>query len=172
MIAAKSFRFMLQYAGSDPIGFSRMLRRRAAEQFCTAPSGVAQTEFGGVKYELDMSLHKLMRKYFYHTHEMFLERIYDRFLWPGGTFVDIGANCGYWSAYALSKVGQGGEVHAFEPVPQYFATVQRLGELNPGYKVIANNVACGPMRNGDVWRSFCRNRKISAIIIPTLGPAL
>ena len=57
--------------------------------------------------------------------------------------MDIGANCGYWSAYALSKVGKSGEVHAFEPVPQYFAIVRRLGELNPGYKVIANNVACG-----------------------------
>jgi FkbM family methyltransferase len=143
MIAAKSLRFMLQYAGSDPIGFSSMLRRRAVEQFSRTPWGVAQTEFGGVKYELDMSLHKLMRKYFYHTHEMFLERIFDRFLSPGSTFVDIGANCGYWSAYALSKVGQSGEVHAFEPVPQYFAIVRRLAELNPGYKIIANNVACG-----------------------------
>lgn len=143
MIAAKSFRFMLKYAGSDPIGFTRMLGRRAVEEFCASPSGIAQTEFGGVKYELDMSLHILMRKYFYHTHEMYLERIYGRFLRPGRTFVDIGANCGYWSAYALSKVGKSGEVHAFEPVPQYFAILRRLGELNPGYKVMANNVACG-----------------------------
>jgi FkbM family methyltransferase len=143
MIAAKSLRFMLQYAGSDPIGFTSMLRRRAVEQFSRTPDGVAQTEFGNVKYELDMSLHKLMRKYFYHTHEMFLERIYDRFLSSGCTFVDIGANCGYWSAYALSKVGQSGEVHAFEPVPQYFAIVNRLAELNPGYKLMANNIACG-----------------------------
>ena len=143
MIAAKSFRFMLKYAYSDPNGFMDMLKRRAAEQFSTSPCGLAQTEFGDVKYEVDMSLHKLMRKYFHHTHEMFLERIYDRFLWPGSTFVDIGANCGYWSAYALSKVGQSGQVHAFEPVPQYFAFVQRLAELNPSYKLVANNVACG-----------------------------
>jgi FkbM family methyltransferase len=74
---------------------------------------------------------------------MFLERIFNRFLAPGSVFIDIGANCGYWSAYALSRVGPAGEVHAFEPVPQYFAFVQRLAQLNPSYNLIANNVACG-----------------------------
>jgi FkbM family methyltransferase len=34
-------------------------------------------------------------------------------------------------------------VHAFEPVPHYFAFVRRLAELNPDYRVLANNVACG-----------------------------
>ena len=90
-----------------------------------------------------MSLHRMMKKYFFHTHEMFLERIFKRCLAPGNTFVDIGANCGYWSAYSLSLVGQSGEVHAFEPVPHYFTFVRRLAELNPGYRVIANQVACG-----------------------------
>jgi FkbM family methyltransferase len=74
---------------------------------------------------------------------MFLERIFDDYLQPGRVFVDIGANCGYWSAYALARVGRGGEVHAFEPVPHYFEFVRRLAELNPDYRVFANNVACG-----------------------------
>jgi FkbM family methyltransferase len=96
-----------------------------------------------VHYEIDMSLHRMMKKYFFHTHEMFLERIFKRCLAAGKIFVDIGANCGYWSAYTLSLVGQSGEVHAFEPVPQYFSFVRRLAEFNPGYQVIANQVACG-----------------------------
>jgi FkbM family methyltransferase len=87
-----------------------------------------------------------MKKYYFRTHEMFLERIFDRFLAPGAVFLDIGANCGYWSAYALSRVGSEGQVHAFEPVPQYFAFVQRLAQLNPSYNLIANNVACGRER--------------------------
>jgi FkbM family methyltransferase len=143
MIASKTFRVMPKYACSDPIRFIDMLRRRAIEQFSTPPQGLAQTQFRDVKYELDMSLHKLTSKYFHHTHEMFLERIYDRFLGPGSTFIDIGANCGYWSAYALSRVGETGQVHAFEPALQYFTFVRRLAELNPDYKLIANNVACG-----------------------------
>lgn len=143
MIAAKSVRFFLRYAADDPLRFVGMLRRRAIERLSTAPSGTATTRFGEVDYGIDLSIHRLMAKYFFHTHEMFLERIFDRHLQPGRVFVDIGANCGYWSAYALARVGRGGEVHAFEPVPHYFAFVRRLAELNPDYRVFANNVACG-----------------------------
>ena len=143
MIAPKTTRFLLKYASSDPLGLADIGRRRAIEQFRTPPTGLATTRFNGVHYEIDMSLHRVMKKYFFHTHEMFLERIFKRYLAAGKIFVDVGANCGYWSAYTLSLVGQSGEVHAFEPVPQYFAFVRRLAELNPGYRIIANQVACG-----------------------------
>jgi FkbM family methyltransferase len=33
---------------------------------------------------------------------------------PGGTFLDVGANVGFYSMLALDAVGPGGEVHAFE----------------------------------------------------------
>jgi len=143
MVAAKSLRFFAKYASSDPVKFVDIVRRRTIEQLSTPPAGVAQTHFGAVNYEIDLSIHRLMRKYFFHTHEMFLERIFDRHLAPGQIFVDIGANCGYWSAYALARVGKTGEVHMFEPVPHYYAFVRRLAELNPDYRVFANNVASG-----------------------------
>jgi FkbM family methyltransferase len=143
MLAPKTVRFLLKYASSDPLGLADIVRRRAIEQFSTPPTGLATTHFNGVHYEIDMSLHRMMKKYFFHTHEMFLERIFKRCLAAGKIFVDIGANCGYWSAYTLSLVGQSGAVHAFEPVPQYFSFVRRLAEFNPGYQVIANQVACG-----------------------------
>jgi FkbM family methyltransferase len=143
MVAAKTVRFFLRYAADDPLRFASMMRRRAIESFATAPSGATVARFGEVDYGIDLSIHRLMEKYFFQTHEMFLERIFDRFLAPGRVFIDIGANCGYWSAYALSRVGRDGEVHAFEPVPQYFAFVRRLAALNPDYRVFANNVACG-----------------------------
>lgn len=150
MIAPKSFRFFLKYALTDPSRLTDMIRRRALEQVKAAPTGIARTHFNGVQYEIDMSLHRLMAKYFFQTHEMFLERIFRHFLSPGTTFIDIGANCGYWSAYALSLVGQTGEVHAFEPVPQYFAFIQRLAELNPDYQIIANQTACGALRGNSM----------------------
>jgi FkbM family methyltransferase len=40
-----------------------------------------------------------------------------RFLVPGGVFVDIGANVGYYSLLAARRVGPGGRVIAFEPNP-------------------------------------------------------
>jgi FkbM family methyltransferase len=134
---------MIKYASSNPLKLVDMLRRRAIEQFATPPAHVATSQFNGVQHEVDLSLHRVMKKYYFHTHEMFLERLFERHLDPGKIFVDIGANCGYWSAYALSRVGQSGEVHAFEPVPQYFTFVRRLAELNPGYRMVANQVACG-----------------------------
>jgi FkbM family methyltransferase len=143
MIAMKTARFLAKYGSSDPLKLVGIVRRRAIEQFSPLPSRIATTSFNGVKLELDMSLHRVMKKYFFHTHEMFLERIFERCLSPGSIFVDIGANCGYWSAYAASLVRPTGEVHAFEPVPQYFAFVRRLAEINPGLRIIANHIACG-----------------------------
>jgi FkbM family methyltransferase len=139
----KTARFLAKYGSSDPLKLVGIVRRRAIEQFSSVPSRIATTCFDDVKLELDMSLHRVMKKYFFHTHEMFLERIFERSLQPGTIFVDIGANCGYWSAYAASLVGPKGEVHAFEPVPQYFAFVRRLAELNPDFHIIANHIACG-----------------------------
>ena len=146
MISDKSVRFYVNFAKSDPMKFVDIVRRRTIEQFSGAPSGIAVSHFGGVKYEIDLSMHRMMRKYHFHTHEMFLERIFDKYLTPGMTFVDIGANCGYWSAYALSRVGPDGQVHAFEPVSQYFRFLQRLADLNPDYRMFANNMACGARR--------------------------
>jgi FkbM family methyltransferase len=143
VVAQKTARFFLKYASSDPLRLVDFMQRWAIERIRTPPTGVATTHFNGVHYEIDMSLHRLMRKYFFHTHEMFLERIFKRCLAPGKIFVDVGANCGYWSAYSLSLVGPRGEVHAFEPVPQYFTFIRRLAELNPDYRVIANQLACG-----------------------------
>jgi FkbM family methyltransferase len=143
---AKAIHTLLPHAFTDPLKFADMVKRRTLERFSTPPRGLAQTQFGAVKYEVDMSFHQLMRKYLYHTHEMFLEDVFDKFLQPRSTFIDIGANCGYWSAYALSRVGPEGEVHAFEPVPQYLKFVRRLAELNPSFRIVANNVACGEAR--------------------------
>jgi FkbM family methyltransferase len=146
MLSEKTVRFFFNYAKSAPLKFTDMVRRRAIEQFSSVPSGIALTRFGSVEYEIDLSIHRLMQKYYFHTHEMFLERIFDKYLEPGMTFIDIGANCGYWSAYALARVGRLGAVHSFEPVSQYFGFVRRLAELNPEYFVFPNNRACGARR--------------------------
>ena len=143
MIAAKSVRFFLRYLISDPLRVPELVRRRAIEEFSPLPHGVRVTNFGDVQYEIDLSIHRLMAKYLFHTHEMYLERIFDRYLHADSIFVDVGANCGYWSAHALSRVGRSGRVHSFEPVSDYFFFLRRLAELNPAYDITAHNVACG-----------------------------
>jgi FkbM family methyltransferase len=74
---------------------------------------------------------------------MFLDGIFRRHLRPGAIFVDIGANMGYWSAVSASIIGTTGEVHAFEPVPAFFRSVERLRDNNPRYAIRANRMALG-----------------------------
>ena len=40
---------------------------------------------------------------------------------PGDTVVDVGAHIGLWVMGAARRAGEGGSVHAFEPVPENFA---------------------------------------------------
>jgi FkbM family methyltransferase len=52
---------------------------------------------------------------------------------PGQTFVDIGANIGYYSLLAARKVGPGGKIFAFEPDPENFKLLQKNIAAN-GYE--------------------------------------
>ena len=126
-----------------PMTVARILPRRLREAAMPAPTGLATARFGTVRLELDMSLHVLMRKFYFRTHEIFLESVLSRFLRPGAIFIDVGANVGYWSAFAADRVGSEGEIHSFEPVPYNFARLRRLVELNPHRRIRANLAACG-----------------------------
>lgn len=143
MIAAKSIGFFLRVLCSQPALVPEILCKRGREALVNPPKGIAITHFGDVRYDVDLTLHRIARKYYFHTHEMYLNSVFRRFLKPGSVFVDIGANMGYWSAFALSLIGREGEVHAFEPVPAFFASLKRLQANNPGYKLFANQMAVG-----------------------------
>jgi FkbM family methyltransferase len=49
---------------------------------------------------------------------------------PGATFVDVGANVGYFSLLAATRVGPSGRVIAFEPRPDNVALLRRAVEEN------------------------------------------
>lgn len=53
-----------------------------------------------------------------------------KFLKPGGTFVDVGANAGLYSVYAAKKVGPKGQVFAFEPSRREAASLNRNADVN------------------------------------------
>ena len=62
---------------------------------------------------------------------------------PGDTFVDVGANIGYYTVLAAHKVGPEGRVFAFEPDPESFALLQRNVERNGLSQVVLENKAAG-----------------------------
>lgn len=61
---------------------------------------------------------------------------------PGGTFVDIGANIGYYTVLAARTVGPNGRVYGFEPEPVNYDTLRKNIALNELDNVIAEPLAC------------------------------
>lgn len=67
-----------------------------------------------------------------------------RWIVPGMTVLDIGANVGYFSACMSRLVGPAGKVHAFEPAPRNFELLQQNVAANQ-----LGNVTCHPIALGD-----------------------
>ena len=68
---------------------------------------------------------------------------------PGMTFVDVGANTGYFALIAARLVGPAGRVLAVEPEPENCERIRRNIELNGYQNIDVAQVALGD-RQGDV----------------------
>lgn len=75
------------------------------------------------------------------VYEAELTQLLRGWLRPGDTFLDIGANIGYFTLLAASLVGPAGQVHSFEPHPRTFRHLQRNVRLNRFSQVQLNNLA-------------------------------
>jgi FkbM family methyltransferase len=100
-------------------------------------------KINGVLFEFDLSYAPVIRNMLLGKYEIKVRNVMQKILHPGDTFIDVGANIGYFTAIAAGLVGESGEVHSFEPVPKYFQKLKKLSELNPNYKIRVNNYALG-----------------------------
>lgn len=100
-------------------------------------------DLNGIKFIFDFSFGKNVRKMYHGAYEVEIKEAMKKYLKPGGTFLDIGANIGYLSAIGASLVGKKGAVHSFEPIPLYFRYLVTLTELNPDRKITVNKFALG-----------------------------
>jgi len=66
------------------------------------------------------------------TYEDEIARVLDRILTPDSLFIDCGANNGYWSLYAASKIGLSDRVVAIEAGEMNFRRLCENLELNSG----------------------------------------
>ncbi len=73
---------------------------------------------------------------------------------PGMTFVDIGANTGYYAVLAAKSVGERGKVIAFEPCPDNVEILRRNVAINKLRNMIVVNAAVTASR-GDVTLRLC-----------------
>ncbi len=74
---------------------------------------------------------------------------------PGGVFIDVGANVGYYTLAAAAHVGSAGRVLAFEPDPITFEALRRSIELNRmAAHVTCVNEALSSFRGGaEIYRT-------------------
>lgn len=96
-----------------------------------------------VLFEYDLTEYRGTAPMYFGSYGLLVINAMKRFLKPGDTFIDVGANIGYLSAIAAGLVSTIGQVHAFEPVPQYFDKLDRLARTNPEYPIFANALALG-----------------------------
>jgi FkbM family methyltransferase len=60
----------------------------------------------------------IQQQVFFGIYDPWESQLVQKLLCPGDIFLDIGANIGYYSMLASLKVGDNGQVIAFEPVPE------------------------------------------------------
>lgn len=83
------------------------------------------------------------------SREPHLRRLLEAELHPGGTFVDGGANIGFYSLLAANRVGPNGQVLAFEMMPDTAAILRHHVEANQARQVAVCENALSD-RSGDL----------------------
>ncbi len=89
--------------------------------------GVFREKIYNSIFELDVSDH-IQRNVFLGVYEPKETSLLKSLLKPGMTFVDVGANIGYFSSLASMLVGEKGKVFSFEPSPYAFLRLAKMAE--------------------------------------------
>ncbi|MEV5375585.1 FkbM family methyltransferase [Streptomyces nondiastaticus] len=131
---------------------------------------VVRTRFGAV---VPVDTQDLIQRYVYMfgTWEPHMTRWLSRRLRPGDTFIDVGANIGYFSLLAARLVGPSGRVVAIEASPVLHRSVLANVRRNACRNVRAVNTAVSDAR-GSLRFTLASSRNLGAnSIVPYDGPA-
>jgi FkbM family methyltransferase len=126
----------------DPALFCRLMLAKLNSARRMPPLPVRKY-IGDVIVEFDLEHYRGTAPMYFGSYALLLVQAMKRFLKPGDIFIDVGANIGYLSAIGAGLVGPRGQVHCFEPVPDYFERLCRLAQLNPGHSIIPNPCGLG-----------------------------
>ena len=131
------------------------------------PKGCIRKRIYGVLFEFDFDSELLLDNYefsqpaiksmYFDAYEPLTIEVMKRFLRTDDTFIDAGANIGFLSAVAAGLVGKNGQVHGFEPVPQYYQRLEKLSLMNHDYTIVPNQCALGDRRRTANIHINCSN---------------
>src|SRR4051794_29288953 len=83
----------------------------------------------GYEMALDLS-DEIQRNIYLGTFEPHETALLIKYLEPGMTILDVGANVGYFTALAASRVGDNGKVYSLEPSPYVFSQLEKMIQKN------------------------------------------
>ena len=125
----------------------------------------------GARFAVDTQ--DLIQRYLYlfGVWEPHMTRWLQRRLRPGDTFVDVGANIGYYSVLASGLVGSNGRVVAVEASPEFHRRLQQNVRLNACGNVRAVNAAVSDSRKTLTFILASSTNMGANSIVPYEGPA-
>ncbi len=133
-----------------------------------AKSGVRSARIFGYRMDLDLSDWIQRNMYLGSYEQPQTSRILSH-LRPGMTFVDVGANVGYYSAMASSIVGTG-RVVSYEPNPYSFDRLSGWIQANQAKNITPVCVALGG-EEGTLTTHFAEADNHTASLVPGLLPS-
>lgn len=107
------------------------------------PASPCRRTIHGVLFEFDFDLDPAVRQMYLGSYQVEVVNLMRKLITRGSAFLDVGANIGYLSALGMGLVGTTGEVHSFEPVPEYCSRLRTLASSNPAYRLTVNQFALG-----------------------------
>jgi FkbM family methyltransferase len=95
----------------------------------------------GLQMDCDLRDQVQRHIYFMGVYEPIEAHLFCRMIKPGWTVFDIGSNIGQYALLASTRVGESGEVHAFEPVPRNFDRARQHLTRNQVGNVLLHRLA-------------------------------
>jgi FkbM family methyltransferase len=129
-------------------------------------SGDAWADVEGGKLSVSLDDYVGRAAFFVGDLDRKISAIVDRFVMPGDTVLDIGANIGLVSLRMAKRVGPTGTVHAFEPNPQMAQRVTAALEANNVSNVQLHQVALGA-KEGTLVLHVPEGNAGAATLLPT-----
>ena len=100
-------------------------------------------KLGNFLYKHAFVLYKPMYTLFKNKQDAFEIALLKKYIKPGDTVLDIGANIGYYAEILSNIVGEKGTVHCFEPDERNFSYLKK--SANGLHNLFINHAAVGPV---------------------------